>query len=88
VQLDIEWQVNGWLPEAYNHLVKHGMSVGDKKRLGRETTTRLLRLRDEYLRTKYMYDSTGYCSLASNVAVHKIEGEFAEELKDAVWVGT
>lgn len=88
VQLGIEWQVHGWLPEAYKELVKRGISVEDEERLGQETTTKLLRIRKEYLHTKYMRSWDGHGSIASSIAIHEIEAEFAKELKGTVWVGT
>jgi hypothetical protein len=83
VQLGTELQVESWLLQGYQRLVEapEGISVEDEKRLGWKTTSKLFRIRDEYLQTPYQ------SSWSYNKVPSKIQEVFAEELKEAAWVG-
>jgi hypothetical protein len=85
VQRGIEWRVDSWLLQGYIQLVEAatGISAEDEKRLGWQTTSKLFRIRDEYLQKQRAYASTS----PSDFAMRKIKEVFAEELKDAVWDG-
>jgi len=85
IQLGIELQVDYWLLEGYTQMVqaRGGISAEHEKLLGRKTTGKLFRIRDEYLRRVHVrFGSTARAS-----AVDKIRQVFSEELRDAVWGG-
>jgi hypothetical protein len=88
VQFGIECQVKEWLFEGYKQLVEGGISIDQEGRLGWKTTSKLFRIREQYLQAmkSYSYNANGIMR-ASSIAVHQIQQVFAEELKDAVWVG-
>jgi hypothetical protein len=87
IQLGIELQVHSWLLEGCAQLVRArgGISLEHEKVLGRKTTSKLFRIRDEYLRK--IRDRRKSKSMASAFARSSIKEVFAEELKDAGWDG-
>jgi hypothetical protein len=89
VQLGNELQVDLWLLQGYQQLVEapEGISVEDEKRLGWKTTSKLFRIRDEYLQTLYKKPRRFNSTTARNIVPSKIKAVFAEELEEAVWVG-
>jgi hypothetical protein len=86
VQRGIEWRVRSWLLQGYKQLVEApvGILAEDEKRLGWQTTSKLFRIRDEYLQ-KLHYDHRG--PAPSEFSRRKIKEVFAAELNDAVWDG-
>jgi len=82
VEFGIECQVDSWLLKGYKQLVEQvgGISVEDERRLGWKRTSKLLRIRDQYLQTNSNPFGGHYNS------TNLIMEAFAEELKDAVWV--
>jgi len=91
VQLGTEFQVESWLLQGYQQLVEapDGISVGDEKRLGWNTTSKLFRIRDEYLQMLCSNSGLSRRSIANpgRTIPNKIKEVFAEGLKEAVWVG-
>jgi len=83
IHLGIESQVDSWLIEGYRQLVQAqgGISVEHEERLGWKTTSKLFRIRDEYLHMLQDRYSNN-----SGFVTDKIKELFAEELQDAVWV--
>jgi hypothetical protein len=88
IQLGIELQVHSWVLAGYTQLVqaRGGLSMEHVEQLGRKTTLKLPRIRDEYLwKTKHNHKKNVY---HSDCVTDKIKEVFAEELKEAVWAGT
>lgn len=84
VRRGIEWRVDSWLLQGYKQLVEApaGILAEDEKRLGWKTTSKLFRIRDEYLhQLQYAYVGT----TPRDFVMWKIREVFAEELKDAAW---
>jgi hypothetical protein len=79
LQLGIELHVESLLRLGFKQLVESGISNEDAELLGRETTSKLLRIRDQYLQW-------GYCG---NDAIIKngIQDMFVKELRDSGWDG-
>ena len=78
IQLGAKYKVDGWLLAGYRELilVPGGISSEVEVHLGQETTSKLLRIREEYLK------------FASFDVTDKIKKIFAQELLDAVWSGS
>lgn len=97
VQFGIECQIYAWLFEGYKQLVEGGISTDQEERLGWKTTSKLFRIREQYLQRMkldqemqrlYSYRTNISTSQnASDIAASLIRQVFAEELKDAVWDG-
>jgi len=101
VQFGIECQIYAWLFEGYKELVEGGISTDQEERLGWKTTSKLFRIREQYLqmmkldqemqrysyRTNAYHNSIATSQNASDIATSLIRQVFAEELKDAVWDG-
>jgi hypothetical protein len=87
VQLGIELQVYSWLVEGCTQLVRAqgGISLEHEKLLGRKTTSKLFRIRDEYLQK--IRDRRKSKSMAGAFARSNVKEVFAGELKDAGWDG-
>jgi hypothetical protein len=78
VQFGIDCYVRAWLLEGYKQLVEMpgGISAEDETQLGWQTTSKLFRIREDYL-TQESYHST-------RTVLNRI---FAQELQDAEWAG-
>jgi len=86
IQLGIELQVQSWLIAGCTALVQvggfTGISMEDEKVLGRETTSKLFRIRDGYLKLLRKIDRRSAEAFVSR----QIGEVFAEEIKNAVWM--
>jgi len=83
--------VDSWLLQGYKQLVEasSGISVETEEQLGWTRTSKLFRIRDEYLQGRYPYNKTlagQRWNRDSNLTNRLIKDVFAEELKDAGWV--
>jgi hypothetical protein len=93
VELGADWQVDSWLLQGYKQLVEApgGISEEDEHRLKWEKTSKLLRIRDEYLQTlheySYGHSASLQSSIANNIVLSQIKTMFGKELEDAVWEG-
>jgi hypothetical protein len=86
IQLGNELQADSLVLYGYQRLIQMegGISEEHEERLGRETTSKLFRIRDAYLQG---LEDGGYSFILINLAMDKIKEEFAEELEAAVWIG-
>ena len=83
IQLGIQYQVDLWLRDGYRELIMGQSSISAEVEgiLGWETTSKLFRIREEYLK--------GLGTVSGSTFVgDKIEEVFAQELRDAVWSGS
>ena len=86
IQLGNELQATSLVLRGYVRLVQMagGISEEHEERLGRKTTSKLFRIRDTYLQGM---EGEGLSFSLIGHVTDKIEEEFAEELKAAVWFG-
>jgi hypothetical protein len=93
VQFGMECQVDAWLLEGLRQLVEApgGISVEHEKRLEWNITSRLFRVREQYLQTRNStsghYSAFHAAPNARSFVTDRIKEVFAEELKNAVWAG-
>jgi hypothetical protein len=84
IRLGIELPVYSFLLNGYARLVVHisGISTEHEELLGMKTTSKLFRIRDEYLRDQR---HRGYISCDKHSVMYKVTQLFAEELKETIW---
>ena len=92
VKFGMECQVDSWLLEGLRQLVEApgGISVEHEKRLEWNITSRLFRVREQYLQTRNStyghYNTYHTAPNTRSFVTDRIKEVFAEELKNAVWV--
>jgi hypothetical protein len=82
IHLGTELQVHSWLLQGYKDLVEAQgeISVEDEMRLGWETTSKLFRIRDEYLQKRPR-------ARANKIVTTRIKEVFGKSLEEAGWDG-
>jgi hypothetical protein len=91
IQLGVQFKVDSWLLEGYKELVqaRGGISVEEEDLLGWDTTSKLFRIRDEYLKMRASTNARSRSpSHLNTFATNKVKEVFAQELKDAIWGGS
>ena len=87
IQLGVQFKVDSWLLDGCIELVQApgGISVEDENILGWEMTSKLFRIREEYLKMRIQPSYSRHSPNPCTFVTDKIIEVFAEELRDAVW---
>jgi hypothetical protein len=78
VEIGVELPVYSLLIKGYAQLVTQGISMETQELLGRKTTSKLFRMRDQYLRCQW--------NVHTIPDIYRfVTAQLTEELKDAIW---